>query len=500
MKTFRQITAIVIAFLMSVSIMPVIAYAAKNTVTVSNQKQLNKALANKSVKKIVIKTKKAQAFTIKSGKYTGKTLEINSANAKLTNGARFKSVLVKDVAKYNEKANNNSVTVSDDNIQITVTKGANVKSMSLTKDNATIALAVNGNIKNINVNATTDIEITGANADSIKEMIDGNADVDEAETTKLIAITIDDGPDGTGTEEYLKIIKEGNIKATFFVVGKNIASNSEQLTKMVDAGCEIGNHSFNHGYLNNMTVDEINEEIKNTNDAVRSVIPDYTIKTVRAPYFAYSEAMTSSIAAPLIDCSKSEKNNDYDKTLEELLNVVDGDIVLLHSWNESSRKALKKAIPTLKKKGFVFVTVSELFELQNQEPVNGTVYRNIAYNSANLYHEDKVVFEGNGYSDGDWSSWQAAVTLDKDIIKGMTAGTAIKVEYKSSSAPAMILQSYSGGQSWCQFECSFTDGTAAYFTYEDIVANFTDNSLCDAAFIYPWGAEVTVTKVTLLKK
>lgn len=322
---------------------------------------------------------------------------------------------------------------------------------------------------------------------------------ERTENTKLVAITIDDGPDGAGTDDYLEIIKENDIKATFFVVGKNIDSHSDQLIKMVEAGCEIGNHSYNHGYLNGMTVDEINNEITSTNEAIQSVLPEYPVRTVRAPYFAYSDEMTSSIEAPLIDCSKSEKDKDYDKTLEELINASDGDVILLHAWNDSSKEALKTAIPTLKEEGFVFVTVSELFALQKQEPVNGVVYRNIAYNSADEYQEVKVLFEGEGYSDGDWSAWQPAVTLDKDDIKEMTAGTAIKVEYKSSSAPAMVLQSFNGGSSWCQFESSFTDGKSAYFTYEDIIDNFEDNALCDAAYIYPWGAEITVTRVSFVK-
>jgi hypothetical protein len=80
----------------------------------------------------------------------------------------------------------------------------------------------------------------------------------------------------------------------------------------------------------------------------------------------------------------------------------------------------------------------------------------------------------------------------------MTEDMAVKVEYTSASAPCMVLQSFTTGSSWCQIECSFDDGQNAYFTYEDLMSNFEDLTLCDTAFIYPWGSEITVSKVSLV--
>lgn len=199
------------------------------------------------------------------------------------------------------------------------------------------------------------------------------------ENTKYVAITIDDGPDGSGTKGYLNLIEKTGIRATFFVVGKQIATNGKQLKQMAELKCEIGNHSWTHDYLNTMSEDEIKDEISKVDKAVSVMVPDYTMQLVRAPYFAYSNKMYKTIEAPIIDAAKAEVDQDEEATLNVLLNVKDGDIVLLHSWNTASLKALETAIPTLKEQGVVFVTVSQLFKLQNVTPENGKVYRNIAY-------------------------------------------------------------------------------------------------------------------------
>jgi peptidoglycan/xylan/chitin deacetylase (PgdA/CDA1 family) len=324
------------------------------------------------------------------------------------------------------------------------------------------------------------------------------ASIERDENTKLIAITIDDGPDGDGTAAYLDVIEEAGIRATFFVMGKYLSSNGDQLVRMIEDGCEVGNHSYNHDYLTKMTTDEITDDIQSTNEEIEEILPGYTVKYVRAPYFSYNEDVYNTVNAPLIDAALQESGTDYDATSSVLMGASDGDIVLLHSWNTASMEALRDAIPTLQEQGFIFVTVSELFELQNITPVEGVVYRNVSYNRGSEYVETEVLSDEEGYSDGVWDTWSPAVTLDNTKIQNMTEDMAVKVEYTSASAPCMVLQSFTTGSSWCQIECSFDDGQNAYFTYEDLMSNFEDLTLCDTAFIYPWGSEITVSKVSLV--
>src|SRR5215217_1924543 len=63
---------------------------------------------------------------------------------------------------------------------------------------------------------------------------------------KVVALTFDDGPGAERTDEILKILADENVKATFFVIGADIEKNPGQLEKIIAAGHEIGNHTFNH--------------------------------------------------------------------------------------------------------------------------------------------------------------------------------------------------------------------------------------------------------------
>src|ERR1051326_5728515 len=68
-------------------------------------------------------------------------------------------------------------------------------------------------------------------------------------TQKKIALTFDDGPNEPYTSEILKILKDNNIRATFFLVGKNVEAEPEAAREIAAAGHVIGNHSYDHHNL-----------------------------------------------------------------------------------------------------------------------------------------------------------------------------------------------------------------------------------------------------------
>ncbi|MCR4947460.1 MAG: polysaccharide deacetylase family protein [Lachnospiraceae bacterium] len=319
-------------------------------------------------------------------------------------------------------------------------------------------------------------------------------------TTKYVAVTVDDGPDGTGCGEYLRICLEQDIRLTFFVVGQNIESNSEQLEAMINAGCEIGNHSWSHSNLTTMSEDEIRSEISDTTDGICNVLPQAKVSFVRAPFFAYSDLVYDTVEYPLIDAALAESDSEQsDKTLETLLSATDGDIILLHCWNEGSITALEKAIPEMKENGFEFVTVSELFNIKGVEPHPGSVYRHISENLTGKYTPAREIFTGGELTSGDWSNWTDAAVLDINELKAMSEGQALWVEYDSVANPCLILQSWSGGEGWVQVTPSSDDGSTAIFTYEDLLSQFKADSFSrlNACMIRPLGADLTVTSVSV---
>ena len=63
---------------------------------------------------------------------------------------------------------------------------------------------------------------------------------------KIVALTFDDGPNGSYTQEMLDILKKEQVKATFFMVGENARKNQEVLNRVKVEGHAVGNHTFHH--------------------------------------------------------------------------------------------------------------------------------------------------------------------------------------------------------------------------------------------------------------
>ena len=319
------------------------------------------------------------------------------------------------------------------------------------------------------------------------------------EGKKLIAITVDDGPDGAGTDGFVNLASQEDIALTFFVVGKFIENNPDQLEEMLKAGCEIGNHSMTHGYLTDMTIDEITSEIEDTNALIKKYAPGAEVSFVRAPYFAYNDTVYETVGYPLVDAAIAESGTNYEATLDLLLNAKDGDIVLMHTWNTASLQALTEAIPILEQNGFAFVTMSQLFEARDIEPINGSVYRSVGKNLSNDYEVTENLFAGEATADGDWNNWETAVELSVDTVVAMEEGMAIKVEYSATAGPCLILSSWTGGPNWVQMTPSSDTGSVAFFTYEDMYAAYgEDFESLSAVYVRPYGADLTVTCVDLM--
>ncbi len=191
---------------------------------------------------------------------------------------------------------------------------------------------------------------------------------------KFIAVTIDDGPNQHGTVRYLQLAKKYDIAFTFFVIGKHVLDYGNQIGDMIDAGCEIGNHSMQHPHMEDMYIEDILDEFADADDTILSAADDAKISFLRAPYLEYNEEMYQNLDRPLIGASIVEQGKDAENTYNKLMNAEDGDIVLLHSWNEASLHALEKAIPNLMRMGFEFVTVSDLFAIRKIDPVCGRLY------------------------------------------------------------------------------------------------------------------------------
>src|SRR5213075_1383881 len=87
-----------------------------------------------------------------------------------------------------------------------------------------------------------------------------------------IAMTFDDGPSAMLTQKLLDPVTSHHIKATFFVIGENVAEHPEIVARAAREGHEIGNHSWSHPYFARMSDDNVRSQLRRTDDAIRSAI------------------------------------------------------------------------------------------------------------------------------------------------------------------------------------------------------------------------------------
>ena len=186
---------------------------------------------------------------------------------------------------------------------------------------------------------------------------------------KMIALTFDDGPHPRYTELILGILDKYGIKATFFFVGQNVEYYPDTALKVVKAGHEIGNHTYDHNRVEKMTQDDVLYEMTRCDDMIYS-LDEYQTVLFRPPEGAFGEAVENSAAAlgysvilwsiDTRDWAHSSPQEIYENVRK---NIDGGDIILMHdyvSYNSPTPQALELIIPELQRQGYRFVTVSEL--------------------------------------------------------------------------------------------------------------------------------------------
>ena len=181
---------------------------------------------------------------------------------------------------------------------------------------------------------------------------------------KMVALTYDDGP-SIYTPRILKTLKENNSVATFFVVGNRVPMYSDTVKKAYDMGCEIGNHTYEHKSLPNLSETEVKRQISKTNKEVKKAIGEKPV-IMRPTGGATNANVKQWVGMPSIIWSIDTldwKTRNAQSTKNAVLNHVrDGDIVLMHDLYESTAKASQTIIPALVERGYQLVTVSELAE------------------------------------------------------------------------------------------------------------------------------------------
>jgi peptidoglycan/xylan/chitin deacetylase (PgdA/CDA1 family) len=182
-----------------------------------------------------------------------------------------------------------------------------------------------------------------------------------------IALTLDDGPSATYTPQVLEILRQHGIKATFNMIGQQVAGNLSLVREVSAAGHTITNHTWDHADLTRYTYRQVLSQMDRCNDALSNANQSPTI--FRAPYGNWSKAVFQACAArnlrPVGWSVDPQDWNTAEVDTQQIVHTVlkstrAHDIILEHDGGGSRRNtvaALKQFIPVLLDRGFNFVAM-----------------------------------------------------------------------------------------------------------------------------------------------
>ena len=180
---------------------------------------------------------------------------------------------------------------------------------------------------------------------------------------KLVALTFDDGPHPDVTPLIVSLLEKYNAKATFFMLGSRVHYYPEIARYVYENGHEIGNHTWNHPILTNMTEAQIIKEYSMTEQAIIQAIgAPSTI--FRPPYGASNKLVKSAITSPHFNWTvdtQDWKHRSAEKLLPTVQQAVHPNaIILMHDIHLSTAHGLEAVLQYLQQEGYEFVTISQM--------------------------------------------------------------------------------------------------------------------------------------------
>ncbi|MDT8718668.1 polysaccharide deacetylase family protein [Clostridium sp. 19966] len=206
-------------------------------------------------------------------------------------------------------------------------------------------------------------ELTINNKDKL--FINGGSD------RKIVCLTFDDGPSANITPKILDILKQYDVKASFFIIGNQISGNSALIKRIYAEGNLVLNHSYSHPELTKKSDAEITKEISLTEDSLEAIIGKKPA-ILRPPYGDINQHVLDLVSSlgyksviwstDTFDWSQKESSNIIKNTTD---NLRPGEIILMHCNGDKKAtvEALPKIIETIKAKGYDMTTLDKLLNI-----------------------------------------------------------------------------------------------------------------------------------------
>lgn len=191
---------------------------------------------------------------------------------------------------------------------------------------------------------------------------------------KNIAVTVDDCYNTHNLREIVSLCEAYCLPMTFFPTGNTLKYADGPLwQRILDAGCEIGNHSWGHKNLTGLSRRQIEFQMLRTQQKLDEMLGyHYPMQVMRPPYGKTNKRVAETVSS--VGYLRVVKWDIDSTEPEKVLNKVQNGSILLFHANGADVRCLKKIIPRLTEQGYTFVTVSELLGLDAVEP-SEEIYR-----------------------------------------------------------------------------------------------------------------------------
>ncbi|GAA0450478.1 hypothetical protein Aca07nite_54620 [Actinoplanes capillaceus] len=171
-----------------------------------------------------------------------------------------------------------------------------------------------------------------------------------------VGLTFDDGPTPGNTAALLHALKRAGLRATMFNTGQNVEAHPELARAQVAAGMWLGNHSWDHPFMTQLTEAEQASQISRTQDTIRKVT-GVTPTLFRPPYLDTNDALRAvERRFGLTEINTDVDSRDWDNaSVEQILASVDklsdGDVILMHDWPPNTVAAIPAIAASLRARG-----------------------------------------------------------------------------------------------------------------------------------------------------
>ena len=189
-------------------------------------------------------------------------------------------------------------------------------------------------------------------------------------STPHLALTFDDGPHGSLTPRLLDTLAQRQVKATFYVIGRNVEAHPEIARRIVEEGHEIANHTWSHPALSGLSAARVAEELRRTHQIVLETT-GYRMTNLRPPYGAYNERVREvafnghgyDTIMWSVDPLDWKFRNSARVSRELISGAAPGAVLLCHDIHPTTVAAIPPVLDDLLARQFQFVTIDRLMSM-----------------------------------------------------------------------------------------------------------------------------------------